>query len=877
MKSLKIVFRALLLGLLLASSLSAVGPIYGPEEPQEEPLEQGEGVESIPIMRDSQESRKAAAIAKEDHPDFLYFEKFVQPSSCTLETLKCPPLTQRYSTDHVSLVNHVSPSQGMVSCSIYTLDNLQSNRASPIYSQTFRAEICQSEFSPKSNFEENDEIQRALLISKKRDEEMLEIKYQFTQDFQNVGEDKYLNLSDWLTALITLDGEKLDLSRTLESGKINLKPGFTVVGNDTLLSNFEAAIKNLWEARAKVDQSPLSQGEIDAILMQNEMTQKQALAIADSSYTGFARFWLEVEPYLHEILNLLLIFIITYTIFNWTGEHFSARASGFRPQENHVYRGLFGIGVFLMFFVGSTERIEIDSGDGSTRLVEHHNARIQQYIRELYGWSNQISDNISKIAISSFLSSASFTSGMNSQKEIKALSGEKNALIKENEWLKMLEHSQCATTFNNLELEQTIKNHRNTTKEKSVLEINHSVEKNNEKYREFQSQYDIYGNLRPEMVKADFSFDPIKINPYPKSEREAHRSVFPGVAYSTSRFLNSPISAGNNYMSLSSCNLIINKILQNNGTINSIDNQLDIVHSDDSYQYRLEKTKTATSMLHRAQAEFGHLSVIFLPATNFLLKNDKDFQKIEEAQKFESAEDDFILRKITETLPYLMLLNGNGLSDMLNAGLGGTILTKPLAMWGAAELIKEALEVITILLFVAGGTIAFLLLFIQKMWSFISLPFLAVWSFHKNQHEKIMDGMAKVIVLSIKSILLVISIYLSLFTLSMAEQFQTIMMSFFLDTLPSDVLVEPQKGWFWDTWSPVTQGIKEFFLNITNFLIKGFGDVVFAVVKILLAYQVIFKFPDYVLELLSINSQDLGSKMSDMAEETARRETMRGL
>ena len=100
---------------------------------------------------------------------------------------------------------------------------------------------------------------------------------------------------------------------------------------------------------------------------------------------------------------------------------------------------------------------------------------------------------------------------------------------------------------------------------------------------------------------------------------------------------------------------------------------------------------------------------------------------------------------------------------------------------------------------VVGAAFVFSLLFIEKLFAFISLMFLVFYTFHKNQEEKVLNSVVKVFAVAFKTVLITTCIILSVFSLSLVDKFEIIMLNEFFNSI--DMIENKSWEYMWNAKS----------------------------------------------------------------------------
>jgi hypothetical protein len=214
------------------------------------------------------------------------------------------------------------------------------------------------------------------------------------------------------------------------------------------------------------------------------------------------------------------------------------------------------------------------------------------------------------------------------------------------------------------------------------------------------------------------------------------------------------------------------------------------------------------------------------------------------------------------------VLNKVGVGGVVNAT--ATAFIEYFSYYTTYQIINSLLNGAVIVLMVVGGILAFIMLTLQKLYVFISVIFLAIWAFHPQQTEKILSAVTKVMTVSFKTVLLVVSMFLLLFSMSLLDSLQYRLINDFF------VIMESTGG-MRDTLNIVTI-ILDWFTNLFQpYVYYGLAHIIFILAKVYLIYIIIFKLPGYFIEIIDSKTEDLFDKATDKLSDVAQAATTKGM
>jgi hypothetical protein len=827
------------------------------------------------------DKKKQQAIDDKETNKYKYFKDVPNTTVCDPTTFKCPDLTSEYAKTHVVLTDWAKPSTGKIKCSIYPKNDLFGGfeidkKPRLVYSKVFEIGSCKKSFLPLNNLDKDDKVQQLRIIAKKNEDEFKNLKlntsYTETQE-------KYLDLGDWLDALITMDAEKIDIQKSLDLGEISTTANYTVIPNETVLTKFKDALRNLMHQKRR----ELTQTEVDKLVDESEFENKKNKDIADSSYLMYLDFFARSNAQILHIINVLLVIFLAYNLLiNWLGHNAAAKASGMRIDENYIHRSIIGVSALVIFYAGTTDKIELRSDTGEIKTIEVKNQRIQDFVRIAFNFTNSAADELTKNAISSYLNNLKASSGIFDVKMVDSLSSDRKILENENKMLKKQEEI-CRDTYDISLLKINLQKYR-----RDVLKQDQVV-KQEETFQDiktrrvgafsigdykFDGLRDNYYQDRKEIFKSSL----LDVNPYPATEREARMSLLENKQTPYQKYFIG--DQKNSIYSLSACGFTIDKIIKNNQKINQLTEKLNSMRDTSIFQAKIDRIKSVSDIMWKNYDEMGYLSIVFLPATDILIKDNGLLANPDDYLKKQEDEDRF--KTVAEKIPELALFGGNQIAEALNSLVGGTFATKGLALIAASSIIEQLLVVAQTVVFIVISIFAFIVLIFSKILIYFALMFIVIYAFHKNQEEKVMAALGQLLKISFKTVILVATIFLALWMYSLMDNLQNLLLNDFfyqMDTyLKVDEVKDASDKWWWES---TAEWFQYSFLNFENnakqYAVYGLTHVAFMIIKIIAVATVIWKVPSYFYSLIDSNYSDFGDRVSDAIEQAAERESMKGL
>jgi len=846
-----------------------------------------------------------------------FFEDVSVTSCKDIKKLMCPPLAPKYSKEHVTMIDYINPKAGELKCSVFEKGDIfdgwkKDFKIAPIYSQVFKKDACVQEFSDTNNIDSSDDIKILKEKVEKREQELNDMQLKYSVDFKTSGGEKYLDLGDWLDALATIDAEKIDIQKTLAQNQVHTTPGYTTIPNATVVSEFQTALKSLMIK----NHGNIKQSQVDEMIKNSTSYDEKNLKIANSKYVMYLDFFVKSNKAINETINMLLVVFLLWNILGkWIWSNATNKWSGNQNNENHIGRIVFGVITLVVFYTGSANKIEVTTTDGTKSEVEYKSQRIQDVLRAVYGITNNLADKLTEIAISSYLKSLASTSGIVDVAQINSLSSEKLVNEKELTYLQSIEN-ECAAAYDPANIDSYLREYRKKTMSQKDVVTDTGLVNGEHSFSDSweQTKYDLTGGFfrsgQSSLLGKDMRWSAqqagetgtLNVNPYPFSEREAMASLDDkkikpynnnGNGYVKAGYFTGPtfIGNGNQWLSLSGCSYNRKQLILNKSRHLSLSASLNDIKMDENFNDKFDRIKNVNDIMWKNFAELGYVSIAFLPATAVLL--EKKAGVGDNVNTIVSGDTDTQLQTVSKMIPMLSLFNGSAIAglyenvtpagkitSMLSSTLGGIPIvggllkgvtdatagvTIKVLSYGLAYLtIDSVLNATVLIVFITGGILAFIILTLQKLWTFFAVLFVIIYAFSPNQEEKIAGVLGKMGATAFKTVLLVVSMFIAIWSLSLVDSMEHILVNDFFSNMQN--LVDAPIGY-----------LEEASQGLVRYSFFGVSHVVFIIVKIILSVTIIFKLPSYFFDILDVKAEDVGDRMQEVIQQAQERESMKGM
>lgn len=826
----------------------------------------------------------------------MFFEMSATSSCDSAEALKCPPLKAKYAGgSYVTMISYINPKEGQIGCTVYEQDgDLFEKREGddlgvPIASQVITRQACVKKFSTSANLVNTQSVNTLREVAKNRQKQLDKIKAGY-QNITPAGGKTYMDLGDWLDAMATVDGGRIDIQSSLSKGEIQTTSKWTNIPNAMVFTQFDENLRSLITKK----NIALSSNEIDKIINDSRIVRDRNKNMANSQYIMFLGYFVAADKLIVSTLaGVLAIFAFYNILATWILPSIFQKANDMMlkkqsaSKENHVHRFVAGLMMVIVFFSGTVEKYETkEFGE-----VEVKEQRIRDVVRWVYEKTNSMSDELTKIAITSYLRYITSTSGTAGVDKIDGYTTEKEILTKENELLLQIEASMCTGVYNTEKYKEVVMGNNKATESAKV--VANEEEKN---------LLNILKELRKTNWDKDFTTGAeLVINPFPKTEQIAFDNFSkldpPLNPYSSEAGI---FKGGNNFMSMSGCYNNKNRILENNTRLKEVDLTLAQIKEDFKNTDELDKIKNVYQIMWKNYSEFGYLSMVFLPATAVMVDEHTvlgDKTKRDEDNKL----DENIGMTMAKMMATLSIFGGEDIYNMLKktivsplyglketyensvvgmvtekAGVGGVLKSATTTVLDGGtyiltyKVINALLDSVVLVITVAGGILAFILLTLHKLWAFMAVIFVAIYAFAPNQEQKMIAVAGKIIVISFKTVLLTVSLFIVLFAVALMDSLESNLVNSFFLSMQGIKEVG-------DTYNPLTMIFNWVDTTFVNYVFYGVSSIVFIVAKVVMIITVIFKMPNFFFEILDSRAEDLGDKMMDTIQSVTEQRGTKGM
>lgn len=841
----------------------------------------------------------------------------------------CPPLKDEFlKSGYRTRINYIDLKNGKISCSVLApLDAnqfLTTRSEAALYTNVYENKGCVEKYSTATNLDTSEEVQNL----KKENEEFIESlkqqEYKYTVDYKKSGDDEFLDLADILDAIVTFNPNVFDLENTLLTRDLKTRPGYTTLPNETIITKFEQQMKSFTDI---ISGNGFSSDRFFEEVDKQAKIRDLSNVVANSSFLMLLDYYIKVNDIIVILSQgIAFIFIMYNGLVTWAMPVLTNKMQKKDSGENSPQRGIFGILAVIMLFAGEVERYDIEYESKTEETVRSElvlqQTNIQTAIQFLASETNYYADMFAEWGIRTALSSLSESTGFLSGNQVEALATERMILTKEKEALARIETDMCYANYDVFLLKNKLAEYRTKTLSKNDGGEDYQV------WHTFETdgvsslrQNPFPKSEREANAMMRYSDDKKKLNT--SAYNPAWNSIDSGVVKYTEK--NKFRTGYYAPLSLSGCYYNNKKMTANEQRLREIEKQFEQFNSPSQKNAKSEYLRVINEIQWGLFAKQGYMAMAYVPVTQMLVENIGivgDLQSQQEALEEATDSNEGVvtdmmvgtLQSIAEDVPFLAIMGGYNIAKMVHPikeflvdgvvngvdtlgnflgplGKGVTfaltsfIDVKDALTFGegeneidifdlkiAAFLIKNIFTTLITVTLVTGSVLLFTLLVIEKLFAFVSSMFLLIYAFAKNQEERMSSAFAKIIAVFAKTILIVVCIFLSMYSLSLVTSLEMLFIESFFKSMD---MIENAS---WEYVGSQLDISKVFTLAIfffKKYIFFGVTKFAFMVLKLVLVVQMIWKMPGYMYELIYEKVHSVSDSVGETLQNANETQTMR--
>jgi hypothetical protein len=337
--------------------------------------------------------------------------------------LYCPPLAAEYKAAYGVLIESVNVFNGEISCSVYEKEFHQNQELTDaiskkifkkVYTKTFsnpnyqkRIKVTDEDIMPgKSNLIDPGAIEAAKLYQDKLNTAKQQIKYRYQNIATSVNKQTYLDLSDVIDAVFTLDTSIVDVEQSLQTKTLTFQPGYRANYAEATVYETAAKVKALLNAgtkelNQKFDWFPIVYEKNSTSSI--EQKQADAVVLLGSSINGVLYFIIKYNEYFDDIFSLFLILVIAsmmYSVAHFYTENYKHLGDPAGKKYLLTKTIFVGVSAFILMTFSLTNKDFSFELDGKTITVSTN--KFQSYTTTMAGSLNDTADLLTEAVIDSY-------------------------------------------------------------------------------------------------------------------------------------------------------------------------------------------------------------------------------------------------------------------------------------------------------------------------------------------------------------------------------------------------------------------------------------------------------------------------------------------
>lgn len=736
-------------------------------------------------------------------------------TSCQIE---CPPMKDGFISRKVSFTYE----SGKTLCNVYSLSNPTKSIATVINKNPH----CSAELENPNNSKNINSNTGGV------NSHLSGLKSNVSSLYTSTGSSTYLNLPNYMIAGLMADSDIIDIPTSISNNEVMLNSNYTISPN-LVFGNSENILDNQLLSKSKDGLS--------------------------GSITFVINFLSSSDKILMSFKVALFLFSVALSLILLLAQKGTKKISGVSDHEDFSEKILLGVVSILIFFL-PLNKISTPTGDISQ-------TGYQQLIRPLLYLGVDTADKLSVEATSAYLKYKFSSVGYVATKDLQSYENQKYSLEKKNTLYKEILPKWCESTYNIKELKT----------QSSLLGFNMT----------YPPSEDIY------------------LKGYGTEEERA-------VTFYTKTMMNSEeFIKMDNIPTVSFCYNIERSVLENNALISDLSTKIKAFGQSGGLVEK--KINALSDIVFKNVSEFGFLSVANLSTISIAFSNMelipkadalknvgnseatiKEYRKatgyeVGDIQENEGFVDEALYSLVSEApyymLPFAMplktfvdskvdpvadLLKGDSSLNpfsmikgfLLNTvvGLTATYLKTKLVLW----LLVTIVAVAPLVAMIGASFLVMSFYFLSIVVLYIIIPFASIFAFSTGNMEIIKNLIKHTFLLSIKPVLIVVSVLLALFAYELYNSFNSVLITsmfeplFFLSNdIPSTGIVNGVMGYF--------NGLG---LGMIFIFLKGLMLLVGSVVSTFVCFYLVFNGANIMLDLLGMKDGgfDVGNTIGDKVE-----------
>lgn len=725
-------------------------------------------------------------------------------------SMECPLMRSNY----IARVDRYDFSEGKTYCKVYEIDK-NSGIASATAKPILIYNINHSAKDFYNNVNDTDRIAIDTRLTNKWDSighnivtssSHQAIQDKYFKNYVNTGGDEFLTGSKYLLAGITMDGERIDLKQSILTNDIVMMPGFTIYANSSTALDLEP--EEWWEKLWNSVKSllPLDEKEMkdkDVVKgWENQELASSAKKMLNNLMVFIMDFFAELNETYNDVTFWMLLVVLPFTIFFGVQRLLTKRIHEHQHQDDVAERLFLGIIIFFFFYIGQTT-YQIDADKNIDQSQFQNSSRFILY--KGVDWADEATRAMAKAYVSFKIKDA----GLIGKENSKRLEYEINIDSKKRQEIYQILKDQCFKYYD-------------TTKIMKSYHIG-----NDQHFTPDTTIYD-YDYLKPQ---------------YQGIERQTTYEI-------------KDIPTINSCYHLKREHQILNTKI-NKATLKI--NEFDAAIASGGIE---ERINLISEYIYKNTADNGFIAAPLIGTSNIFLDGIEAFSTEESKKSAADREEskigennlvvDSVIEWISDRSVYMMVSGASSLRESIYSLLKedeGGMISSTMSLVITIMIMMTMIKYAPILAMTSASILVIVFYYISVEVFYLVAPFIVVYAFASNQQQYIISLLGRFLALSLKPLMIVLSIALAMLAIKLFEGINTAIISVNFDMFQQVLNIEK----FEDEWLSGKALSDDFFDSLSLLGITFIGSVAKLLVQIfatLGVFYIVFNGAEMFIKML---------------------------
>jgi hypothetical protein len=639
------------------------------------------------------------------------------------------------------------------------------------------------------------------------------IQDKYFKNYVNTGGDEFLTGSKYLLAGITMDGERIDLKQSINSNDIVMMSGFTIYANSSTALSLKPeewweklfnSVKNFFSSDEKEmkDKSRVEGWETQELASSaKKMLNNLMVFIMD--------FFAELNETYNDVTFWMLLVVLPFTIFFGVQRLITKKVHEHQHQDDIAERLFLGIIIFFFFYIGQTT-YKIDADKNIDQSQFQNSSRFLLY--KGIDWADEATRAMAKAYVSFKIKDAGIIGRDNSKK----LEYEINIDSKRRKEIYTILKDKCFEYYDTSKIMKNyhIGNDQHFTPDTNIYD-----------YDYFKPQYKGIERKTTYEVK---NIPTVNACYHLKREHQ---------------ILNTKIAKA------------IDKI-----------NEFDAAVSSGGIE---ERINLIAEYIYKNTADNGFIAAPLIGTSNIFLDGIEAFSTEESKKSSANREEskigenslaiDSTLEWISNKSVYMMLSGAASLRESIYSLIkenDGGIVSSTLSLVMTIMIMMTMIKYAPILAMTSASILVIVFYYISVEVFYLVAPFIVVYAFASNQQQYIISLLGRFLALSLKPLMIVLSIALAMLAIKLFEGINTAIISVNFDMFQQVLNIDK----FEDEWLSGKAFSADFFDSISLLGITFIGSIAKLLVQIfatLGVFYIVFNGAEMFIKMLGFRESGI--------------------